>query len=65
MAVAARQVSLSLGGSVIDPTDAVGRLLFNVLAMGAAASRTHHDGSPSASGQRVPSDGSSRDAWRL
>jgi DNA invertase Pin-like site-specific DNA recombinase len=29
----ARQVSLSLGGSVDDPTDAVGRLLFNVLAM--------------------------------
>jgi DNA invertase Pin-like site-specific DNA recombinase len=29
----ARQISLSLGGSVCDPTDAVGRLLFNVLAM--------------------------------
>jgi len=29
----ARQISLSLGGSVYDPTDAVGRLLFNVLAM--------------------------------
>ena len=29
----ARHVSLSLGGSVYDPTDAVGRLLFNVLAM--------------------------------
>ena len=29
----APQVSLSLGGSVYDPTDAVGRLLFNVLAM--------------------------------
>ena len=28
-----RQISLSLGGSVYDPTDAVGRLLFNVLAM--------------------------------
>ena len=26
-----RQISLSLGGSVYDPTDAVGRLLFNVL----------------------------------
>src|SRR4051794_39886751 len=25
----ARQISLSLGGSVYDPTDAVGRLLFN------------------------------------
>ena len=29
----ARQISLRLGGSVYDPTDAVGRLLFNVLAM--------------------------------
>ena len=29
----ARQVKLNLGGSVYDPTDAVGRLLFNVLAM--------------------------------
>ena len=29
----ARQIRLSLGGSVCDPTDAVGRLLFNVLAM--------------------------------
>jgi excisionase family DNA binding protein len=28
-----RQIILSLGGSVYDPTDAVGRLLFNVLAM--------------------------------
>ncbi len=28
-----RQISLSLGGSVYDPTDAVGRLLFNILAM--------------------------------
>jgi DNA invertase Pin-like site-specific DNA recombinase len=28
-----RRISLSLGGSVFDPTDAVGRLLFNVLAM--------------------------------
>jgi len=28
-----RSVGLSLGGSVYDPTDAVGRLLFNVLAM--------------------------------
>jgi hypothetical protein len=28
-----RQISLCLGGSVYDPTDAVGRLLFNVLAM--------------------------------
>jgi DNA invertase Pin-like site-specific DNA recombinase len=29
----ARSVRLSLGGSVYDPIDAVGRLLFNVLAM--------------------------------
>ena len=29
----ARQVRLSVGGSVYDPHDAVGRLLFNVLAM--------------------------------
>ena len=28
-----RQVKLSLGGSVHDPTDPIGRLLFNVLAM--------------------------------
>jgi DNA invertase Pin-like site-specific DNA recombinase len=27
------RVSLSLGGSIYDPTDAVGRLMFNVLAM--------------------------------
>ena len=31
--LSARQISLSLGGSVYDPTDAVGRLLCNVLAM--------------------------------
>jgi DNA invertase Pin-like site-specific DNA recombinase len=29
----ARQVRLSLGASVYDPNDPVGRLLFNVLAM--------------------------------
>ena len=28
-----RRGHLSLGGSVYDPTDAVGRLMFNVLAM--------------------------------
>jgi DNA invertase Pin-like site-specific DNA recombinase len=28
-----RDVKLNLGGSVHDPTDPVGRLLFNVLAM--------------------------------
>jgi DNA invertase Pin-like site-specific DNA recombinase len=34
-----RQVSLSLGGSVYVPTDAVGRLMFNVLAMVAERAR--------------------------
>ena len=29
----ARQIRLNLGGSVYDPNDAVGRLLFNVLTM--------------------------------
>ncbi len=29
----ARQIKLNLGGSIHDPTDPVGRLLFNVLAM--------------------------------
>jgi DNA invertase Pin-like site-specific DNA recombinase len=29
----ARDIKLNLGGSVHDPTDPVGRLLFNVLAM--------------------------------
>ena len=29
----ARGVALKLGGSIYDPTDAVGRLMFNVLAM--------------------------------
>ena len=43
-----RQISLSLGGSVYDPTDAVGRLLFNVLAMVAEVSViwTRRDGHP-------------------
>ena len=42
----ARQVRLSLGGSVYDPNDAVGRLLFNVLAMVAEFSviSTRRDG---------------------
>jgi hypothetical protein len=35
-----RQVSLSLGGSAYDPTDAVGRLLFNVLAMAGSQTLT-------------------------
>ena len=34
-----RQVRLNLGGSVYDPTDPVGRLLFNVLAMVAEFSK--------------------------
>ena len=35
-----RQVKLSLGGSIHDPNDPVGRLLFNVLAMVAESNRT-------------------------
>jgi len=35
-----REVKLNLGGSVHDPTDPVGRLLFNVLAMVAESSPT-------------------------
>jgi DNA invertase Pin-like site-specific DNA recombinase len=31
--LAAREVKLSIGGSVYDPTDPMGKLLFNVLAM--------------------------------
>ncbi len=31
--ITVRQVRLNLGGSVYDPTDPVGRLLFNVLAL--------------------------------
>ncbi|NYI66018.1 recombinase family protein [Spelaeicoccus albus] len=33
--LAEREVKLSIGGSVHDPTDPIGKLLFNVLAMGA------------------------------
>jgi DNA invertase Pin-like site-specific DNA recombinase len=36
----AGQVKLNLGGSVHDPADPVGRLLFNVLAMVAESSQT-------------------------
>jgi DNA invertase Pin-like site-specific DNA recombinase len=36
----ARHVRLSSGGSVYDPNDAVGRLLFNVLAMVESSSPT-------------------------
>ena len=42
----ARQVRLSLGGSVYDPNDAVGRLLFNVLAMVAVISSSSADRAP-------------------
>ena len=35
-----RQVKLSIGGSVHDPTDPVGKLLFSALAMVAESSRT-------------------------
>ncbi len=31
--LSARQIRLNLGGSIHDPTDPIGRLLFNVLAM--------------------------------
>lgn len=42
-----RQVNLSLGGAVHDPTDPVGRLLFNVLAMVAEfEGRPHPHASP-------------------
>ncbi len=42
----ARQVRLNLGGSVHDPNDAVGRLLFNVLAMSQSSSPTSSDSAP-------------------
>jgi DNA invertase Pin-like site-specific DNA recombinase len=35
-----RQVKLSIGGSVHDPTDPVGKLLFNALAMVAESRST-------------------------
>ncbi len=41
-----REVKLSLGGSVHDPTDPVGRLLFNVLAMVAEFERTRSGCAP-------------------
>ena len=42
----AREVKLSLGGSMHDPTDPVGRLLFNVLAMVAVISSSSADQAP-------------------
>ena len=36
-----RQISLSMGGSVYDPTDAVGRLLFNVWRWSPSSSPTY------------------------
>jgi len=36
--MAAGKVKLNIGGSVHDPTDPVGRLLFNVLAMSSTSS---------------------------
>jgi DNA invertase Pin-like site-specific DNA recombinase len=42
----AREVMLSLAGSVHDPTDPVGRLLFNVLAMVAVISSSPDDQVP-------------------
>jgi hypothetical protein len=59
-----RQVRLNLGGSVYDPTDPVGRLLFNVLAM--VASPSHRTfligcvGCAFLSGQGSPNDTSSK-----
>ena len=41
-----REVKLSLGGSVHDPTDPVGRSLFNVLAMVAVRVRPDQDEDP-------------------
>jgi len=38
--LATREVKLSLGGSVHDPTDPVGRLLFNVLARSRSSNPT-------------------------
>jgi hypothetical protein len=49
-----RQISLSLGGSVYDPTDAVGRLLFNVLAMVAWAGPQGQTTAGTASPDRHP-----------
>jgi DNA invertase Pin-like site-specific DNA recombinase len=54
-----RQVKLNLGGSVHDPTDPVGRLLFNVLAMVAEVrsrcdSRAHARGHEGREGQGSP-----------
>ena len=42
----ARRVRLSLGGSVYDPTDPVGRLLFNVLAWSPSSRPTSSDCGP-------------------
>jgi DNA invertase Pin-like site-specific DNA recombinase len=53
-----RQVKLNVGGSVHDPTDPVGRLLFNVLAMVAEFEadliRAHARGHEGRQGQRTP-----------
>ena len=42
----AREVKLSLGGSMHDPAEPVGRLLFNVLAMVAVISSSSADQAP-------------------
>ncbi|WP_427019242.1 recombinase family protein (plasmid) [Pseudarthrobacter sp. P1] len=55
-----REVKLSIGGSVHDPTDPVGRLLFNLLAMVAefeadlVRSRTHERDAGRESGRSAP-----------
>ncbi len=41
-----RHVKLSLGGSLHDPTDPVGRLLFNVLAMARSVNPTSSASGP-------------------
>jgi hypothetical protein len=68
----ARQISLSLGGSVYDPTDAMGRLLFNLLAIvarsstptssGCAPSRAWRSRRPGAGGEKQPKLSRKREA---
>jgi DNA invertase Pin-like site-specific DNA recombinase len=64
-----REVRLNLGGSVYDPTDPVGRLLFNVLAMVAEFEADLSAGQSSAPGtphrRRTPSPGRNDRADRL
>ncbi|MFZ0091281.1 MAG: recombinase family protein [Solirubrobacteraceae bacterium] len=41
-----RQVKLNLGGSIHDPSDPVGRLLFNVVAMSPSSRPISHARAP-------------------